>query len=321
MKLIIQGERAQFHEMKKLCNVREIEIRRLKRENMNIKTEIQECTNLLMRGEQIHVQELSAQVVCLRNDNKKLEARLASTEKNLSDLAKENPSVAWVGSVLSTANDETRELKEKLFTLMIDKTALADSLSKAQRELAKARLDCVKFKMLISRIVDQNNLRLCQDDFIDIGLDEEVFDSIKTEQIEGINEQDDPMSGCSSFEMNESAIEPISEPERRKNELAMPITALKTSDNKENNVNENTETVKEHLQVQVATPRKLAASPLQFLRVNASPKVEGLSSALETKAIDSKQEPMEQSRPTRKRPGVVVQRIIIPSKKVQSSQN
>lgn len=320
MKVILQGERAHYLEMKRSFNAKEMEIRRLKREAMNIRTEIQTCSSLLMRGEQIAIQTLSTHVSQLQSDNKRLQNLLASTEKKLIDLAQKTPSLGWIESVISTANNETREINDKLFKLMVDKTSLADNLSKNQRELAKARLDCVKFKILLRRIVDKSNLELCQNDFLDIGLDEEVFEGLKINPLESLDEQMD-LSNCSSFQLSESTVELLGGRERLGNVIPLPVPAAEKSTDKpkDDSVNENKENlrniIKEHQQA-AKTP---IAPPKPFHRSNPSPKLEKertvkFSNSVETKVIDSNQEQFEESKQARKRQAVIVKRIVIPSK-------
>lgn len=54
--------------MKKAYNAKEMEIRRLKRENCNIKQEIQACSNLFKRSDQVLLRKKT-----MRQFNKNLE--------------------------------------------------------------------------------------------------------------------------------------------------------------------------------------------------------------------------------------------------------
>lgn len=320
MKVILQGERSHYLEMKKSFNAKELEIRRLKRENMNIKQEIEACSSLLSRGNQIATQALTAHVALLLNDNKKLQGLLAENEKQLIDLAGEQK-LGWIGSVLSTANNENRDLKDKYFTLMLQKTSIADNLNKIQRELAKARLDCVKLKMLIARLLDANNIQFNPLDFLDLGLDDEVLENLKTEEYEAAVEPFEALSSSSSHELNESTIVLLGG-RARLGPLISPPTPKKTKDAKDVSENTNKENIQDEQKSQTTTanlPTVISPAkpmkPLQPKQVaSEKDKVVKFSSLVETKVIDSTQEQFEQSKLARKRQAVVVKRIVIPSK-------
>lgn len=304
--------------MKKACNGKEMEIRRLKRENMNIKKEIQACSSLLVRGEQIALHAMTSQVSQLQNDNRKLEQLLASTETKLIDLAKDQ-NFGWIESLLSTSNNDTRVYKEKLFSTAAEKTSLADNLCKKQRELAKARLDCVKFKMLLDRIVVANNLVLNEEDFFDIGLDEEVFESLKVEGFETVDESIE----ASIFDpesLNESTINLIGGRERLGHFVPTPAVSQRFNvEEKENERFIKQEMVSRDAEEQLKL-EKSPAKPLKSVQIaEPSPKLEKeklvqFSNVVETKIVDETQEQLKQSQQARKRVPPIVKRIVIPSK-------
>lgn len=316
MKIMLQGERAHYLEMKKSFNAKEMEIRRLKRENMNIKMEIQACSDLLLRGEQIEIQTLSTQVAQLMNDNKRLENLVASTELKLFDLAKKTPSLGWLESVLSTANNETRRLKDELFQLMVEKSSLADNVKKNQRELAKTRLDIVKFKILLGRIVVKNNLQLSEHEFIDIGLDLEVFEALKIEQFEALQEQDQATGDYSSYQLSESTIELLGGRERLGNVIPPPLpvpVAVNHLIDDQKDEGDNKENLRNLVKEVEAAPRSPVRVTNSSLLVKLSPKIvreeKTEEKPLKTRAID-----MNQEQVPRKRQGLVVKRVVIPSK-------
>lgn len=344
MKLILKSERAHYLEMKKSFNAKEMEIRRLRRENMNIKNEIQACSNLLMRGEQIAIQTLSAHVFQLQNDNKKLEKQLASAETNLMDLAKKNPSLGWIESLLSTASNDTREVKDKRYQLMLEKSSLAENLNKNQRELAKARLDCVKFKILLSRIVDENNLCLCADDFFDIGIDEEVFEGLKVEKFESLDHHIEQSSNL-SFSQIEEVSTYSGGRERDIVSLSASVPVKICGDPEGKYIIENKENVKATIEVQQfpasvkpsdypdikpsidelqqavkkspASVKLLEAPKIDYTNRKSLIKVEKEDTVklpLETKAV-------EQPKPFRNRQVLNVKRILIPSKSAAADKS
>jgi len=108
MKEILQMERAHYLDMKKSYNSKEIEIRRLRRENTNIKNEIQACATLLMRGERIESEALKSQINQLTLELKKLERTLKETQQKVIDLAKRQ-NLGWIESILLSSSDDQRE--------------------------------------------------------------------------------------------------------------------------------------------------------------------------------------------------------------------
>lgn len=303
---MLQGERGHYLEMKKAYNSKEMEIRRLKRENMNIKQEIQACSNLLNRGQQLALQTLSAHVNQLKNDNKKLERLLVEMEAKLFDLAKEQ-NLGWIESVLSSANNETRDLKDKVFSLMVDKTSLAENCEKNMRELAKVRLDCVKLKICLGRIVDLHSIKLNEDDFYDIGLDHDVLANLKTEEFESLEESNILSPNNDSATLSESTIKLLGGRSRLGNFAPEIKITLPSPDKLKNDDKENIKSPP----VNLPSPKK---SPLKQVQPTDDVKSVKFSDAVETKVIDNTREGYEMSKLARKRPGVVVKRIVIPSK-------
>ncbi len=57
MKEILQKQNQTYLDMKKSYNCQKMEIRRLKRENVNIKQEIQACSNLFHRADQVYIRK------------------------------------------------------------------------------------------------------------------------------------------------------------------------------------------------------------------------------------------------------------------------
>lgn len=311
MKVILQGERSHYLEMKKSYNAKEVEIRRLKRENMNIKQEIETCSSLLMRGEQIAIQALSAQVSQLQCENRRLEGLLEANQKNLIDLANEQ-NLGWIDSLLSTASSETRDLKDKQVTLMMQKTLLAENLNKIQRELAKARLDCVKFKMLVARLLDANSIQFNPYDYFDIGLDDDVLESLKTEEYEALSDPNETINN--SDVLSESEIVLLGGRKRLGPLISPPTPAREVVSRSEDEAAVNEENLLNQIKSEtVKTPTKSPAKPLKQLQPCMEKAVK-FSKVIESIVIDSTQEQFEQSKQARKRQGIIVKRIIIPSK-------
>lgn len=188
MKKILQGERSHYFEMKKMVNAKEMEIRRLKRENLNIKSEIQACNILLKRAEQlssVHNRNYLAQLEC---DKQELQKELKMSEEKLIDVLSEKK-MHWVETMLTTTAQESRDLKDKNYVLLREKTMLADNHSKALKDLSKARLDSIKLKVLLGRIVDEHKIQINEALYSDIGVGSEIFENMRLEDYE--TESDD----------------------------------------------------------------------------------------------------------------------------------
>ena len=79
MKSILHNQKIHYMEMKKAYNAKEMEIRRLKRENCNIKQEIQTCSNLFKRSDQVLLRKQT-----MRQFNRNLEIKFIFYFQNLS---------------------------------------------------------------------------------------------------------------------------------------------------------------------------------------------------------------------------------------------
>ncbi|XP_070492402.1 putative leucine-rich repeat-containing protein DDB_G0290503 [Chironomus tepperi] len=202
MKKILQGERSHYLEMKKAYNSKEMEIRRLKRENLNIKSEIQACSNQLKRGEHLSSNHLKIYVSNLECDKKNLENQLKMMEERLIDLAKDQK-MHWVETVLTSSSREARELKDKNYVLLREKTALADNHSKTLKELAKMRLEGIKLKSFLGRIVDEFKIKIDETKYDDLDIDEGIFENLRLEQYESLDSYDTNGSKQQNEESND----------------------------------------------------------------------------------------------------------------------
>lgn len=307
MKAILQGERSHYTEMKKAYNAKEMEIRRLKRENLNIKSEIQSCNKLLERGEQLSSNHTKIYITQLESDKHKLEMQLISMEQKLIDMSKQQK-MHWVETILTSTSKESRDLKDKNYILLREKTSLADSHARVLKDLAKARLDGIKLKSLLGRIVVEHKLEIDENNYCDIGIEDEVFENLKVEPFEmidvddfiderSIKPEDESISGV----LNESTIILLGGRDRLGN--AIPPAKF-IEENKENAIISPVKSVK----TEVSPPSPLKEKIVHF------------SNNVETKFIDSTKEAFEASQEARKKkPAFTVKRIIIPSKAPKTS--
>lgn len=203
MKKILQGERSHYLEMKKAFNTKEMEIRRLKRENLNIKSEIQACSNQLKRSEHLASTHLKVYIANLECDKKSLESQLKEMEERLKDLATDQK-MNWIETVVTSSSREARELKDKHYVLLREKTSLADNHSKTLKELAKVRLDSIKLRALLGRIVDEFKIKIDEAQYDDLDIDDGIFENLKLEDYE-------PFSLSGNMQYNDGSNEMLNE--------------------------------------------------------------------------------------------------------------
>lgn len=323
MKVMLQGERTHYLEMKKSFNAKEMEIRRLKRENATIKQEIQACSNILLRGDQIALKTQREHAALLMNENGKLREELMMSEKKLIDLANEQ-NLGWIESLLSTANVETRSLKDKLFANMLEQSSLSDHLKKNMDELGKARLDCVKLKMLLRQLVSSNGIKINDDDFKDIKLDPDILENLKVEEYETLEEYpiDSPIK-FDSESLNESTIILLGGRERLGNAIpSLTPEKIRSGDSecKENASITQVSVVSSPASYISNISSEKSLSPLKELAQNPpiiikeESKIVKFSEIIEAKDIDKTDEGYQQSKLAKMRQGVTVKRIVFAPK-------
>lgn len=331
MKRILQGERTHYLEMKKAYNAKEMEIRRLKRENLNIKSEIQLLNNQLKRGEQLSSNHTKIYITNLENDKQNLETQLKRMEERLADLANEQK-MHWVESVLTSASKEARDLKDKNYVLLREKTSLADNHSKTLKELARARLDSIKLKVLLGRIVEDFKIKIDETNYYDLDIEEGVFDNLKVEEYEPYDQPnsfgniEETTENEASGMLNESTIILLGGREKLGNAIPKIEEPVKPCDIEEKNqhVTVKLEQVTSYIEpandFEIKTEDKenssLATQYVPPIKEEAKPKVQ---SPLKCKSIqfaktnDSK-DGIKQSTELQKKPTFTVKRIVIPSK-------
>jgi hypothetical protein len=264
------------------------------------------CTSLLRRGDQVEVQSLRSQVNFLHSENRKLTMEMAEMEKKLKDLVSEQ-NLGWIESLMTSANYESRDLKEKLMREMMDKTSLSDNFARAQKDLAHARLDCVKLKILLSRIVDMNEIRINENDFLDVDIDQEVLENLKIDKFEPKSPE---AAGEDNASLNESTIILIGGRERLGNFIP---PKLSMDDSKEN-----LSPVKPSTPPRPEPLREI--QPPQEVLKQQEAKSVTFRSSVEAKVIDVTQEQFEQSNQARKRNPIVVKRITVPSRAAKKAE-
>lgn len=291
MKQILLDERQEYLSMKKSFNAKEMEIRRLKRENLNIKSEIQSCSRLLSCSESRATQSLNLYVAHLENEKKQLENQLREMETRLVDIAT-NRKLNWIEALMTNASKELREMKDKVFVLMREKNSAMDNYSKVSKDLARIKLDIVKYKTLLGQIVFEFQLKIQPGKYVGVGLGDDFLESLKYEHFE--EECDDT-----------GVMMEIKDESRTFNDLDSSFNGSTSSMNTKNDwkfIPKQPSPVKQIAPVIPVKPQVLTEKSVQF------------SSETKTRVIDSTQEGLEESRLARKRAPLTVKRYVIPSK-------
>lgn len=328
MKKILQNERQHYLNMRKAYNSKEMEIRRLRRENLNIKAEIQSCSALLNRGESLAAQNMNLHLAQLEGEKKSLEAQVKEMEMRLIDMAREH-NLGWIETMMISSTKDNRELKDKVFVLMREKTSVIDNCSKTMKDLGRIKLEVVKYKTLLGRIVDEFKLKIRPEKYFDIGISEEFLNNLKydgTEMDDDIDAheeviEDEEMSECGI--LNESTIQLLGG--RDKLGMALPdITKGSELSFKSIASSSRTDITIENFDTPLSSACDFTQTKSQeTLNYITQSKSQGSSSkALQpiaqaksnTKSPHANDTTKDESRLARKRAPIVVKRIVIPSK-------
>lgn len=202
MKEVLQREHSSQAEMKKILNYKDVEIRRLKRENQNIKNDIQACSTLLMRSEKINDETHRIQVDELQKEVKSLENELKVAQERLIDLAKDRK-LGWIETFASLNEESQRESREKLMRALMDNSLLSDNLLAVQRDLARAQMKSVQLRTLLTRIVDRNSIKVIEADYQGIGIETELLESLKFDDVDSTNDENSSILNTSDFTFDE----------------------------------------------------------------------------------------------------------------------
>lgn len=310
MKQILQSERNDYLSMKKAFNAKEMEIRRLKRENLNIKSEIQSCSSLLTRGESLITQNLNQYVARLENEKKLLVEQLKEMETRMIDIAT-TQKLTWIQTLMTSSSKDVRESKDKVFVLMREKTSAIDNFAKATKDLARMKLEVVKYKTLLGHIVNEFKLKIQPEKFSDIGICDDFLESLRYEHFDieeiTVNEETSEyfdMTTESSLAISSTMRDQSPTPSSSSSVVAMDIgNEIKCKIEKQS-----PEMKKPTTAVTAAATVEDKKSPV------LKEKMVQFASETQTKVIDSTQESFDESRLARKRTGFTVKRFVIPSK-------
>ncbi|XP_055837772.1 protein Spindly [Episyrphus balteatus] len=148
MKQLLANQKKSYLQMKKIFNESQHEIRRLKRENVAMHTELQTCSTIFCSADKAYKEKLNERILQLLKQNEDLEKKLMFTQQELLSLANDK-GVVWLDSMLLFCKQETDEMKLELHSIRIQKGILEEKLRNSQQELAKWRFEALKLRCIL----------------------------------------------------------------------------------------------------------------------------------------------------------------------------
>ncbi|KAH8413204.1 hypothetical protein KR009_008775 [Drosophila setifemur] len=154
MKQLLAAQKKSYLDMKKTFTESQFEIRRLKRENVAMHTELQACSTIFCSADKTYQNKLNERIRHLMAANDGLERQLNVSQERLRELASEK-SVTWLDSMLDFCKRETDELKAQLHSMRIQKAGLEEQVRSVQQEMARWRFESLKSRCVL---IDRENL-------------------------------------------------------------------------------------------------------------------------------------------------------------------
>ncbi|XP_017047617.1 protein Spindly [Drosophila ficusphila] len=154
MKQLLAAHKKSYLDMKKTFADSQFEIRRLKRENVAMHTELQACSTIFCSADKTYQNKLNERIRQLMTANDSLEKQLNLSQERLRQLASEK-SVTWLDSMLDFCKRETDELKAQLHSMRIQKAGLEERMRSVQQEMARWRFESLKSRCVL---IDRENL-------------------------------------------------------------------------------------------------------------------------------------------------------------------
>ncbi|XP_018804017.1 PREDICTED: protein Spindly [Bactrocera latifrons] len=148
MKKLLAAQKKSYIDMKKICHDSQSEIRRLKRENIAMHTELKECSSIFCSADRTYQDKLNERIRQLLGQVEGLEKQLNVSQSRLRDLANDK-GVAWLDSMLNFCKQETDELKKQLHGVRIKKASLEEQLRNVQQEMIRWRFEALKTRCVL----------------------------------------------------------------------------------------------------------------------------------------------------------------------------
>ncbi|XP_014094413.2 protein Spindly [Bactrocera oleae] len=148
MKKLLAVQKKSYIDMKKICHDSQSEIRRLKRENIAMHTELKECSSIFCAADRTYQDKLNERIRQLLGQVEGLEKQLNVSQNRLRDLANDK-GVTWLDSMLSFCKQETDELKRQLHSVQIQKASVEEQLRNVQQEMTRWRFEALKTRCVL----------------------------------------------------------------------------------------------------------------------------------------------------------------------------
>uniref|UniRef100_A0A1A9ZVG7 Protein Spindly n=1 Tax=Glossina pallidipes TaxID=7398 RepID=A0A1A9ZVG7_GLOPL len=136
MKKLLNAQKKSYLEMKKFYSESEYEIRRLKRENTCMRTELEACSSIFCYADRTYQEKLNQRIQRLLSENEGLERKLNWTQEHLKELSSER-GVFWLDSMLNFCKKETDTLRQQLHSERLQKASLEEQLRNALQDMAR----------------------------------------------------------------------------------------------------------------------------------------------------------------------------------------
>uniref|UniRef100_A0A1B0G187 Uncharacterized protein n=1 Tax=Glossina morsitans morsitans TaxID=37546 RepID=A0A1B0G187_GLOMM len=136
MKKLLNAQKKSYLEMKKIYSESEYEIRRLKRENTSMRTELEACSSIFCYADRTYQEKLNQRIQRLLSENEALERKLNWTQEHLKELSSER-GVLWLDSMLNFCKKETDTLRQQLHSERLQTASLEEQLRNALQDMAR----------------------------------------------------------------------------------------------------------------------------------------------------------------------------------------
>ncbi|KAL9930646.1 spindle apparatus coiled-coil protein 1 spindly isoform 1-T2 [Glossina fuscipes fuscipes] len=148
MKKLLNAQKVSYLEMKKIYSESEHEIRRLKRENTSMRTELEACSSIFCFADRTYQEKLNQRIQRLLSENEDLERKLNWTQEHLKELSSER-GVLWLDSMLDFCKKETNTLRQQLHSERLQRASLEEQLRNALQDMARWRFESLKSRCVL----------------------------------------------------------------------------------------------------------------------------------------------------------------------------
>ncbi|XP_037958279.1 protein Spindly [Teleopsis dalmanni] len=181
MMQLLNAQKKSYLKMKKIYGESEHEIRRLKRENIAIHTELEACCSIFCKADKTYQEKLNERLGHLNQQNGELEMKYKQSLERLKDLANDK-GVVWLGSMLDFCKEETDNVRSQLYSVRLKKASLEEQLRNSQQEMARWRFETLKHRCILldrENLLTENNIAFKSAHNLRYNITQEQLDSAK----------------------------------------------------------------------------------------------------------------------------------------------